>query len=159
MTADQLMDHIDIHALFCALCNAYDEKRLDQLDGFYAEDAVLNIYMSRTDRDAGKVAFQATGRRAIRDLVESFHSSLDQTHHSLSNFTVTFDGDRAEAAGHMRAYHRGGGQAEGHDEESLATFVSKVVREGGRWRIQSFDYTILIMLGSFDAFPDAHTGI
>ena len=152
---DVTSDYLAIHAVYCALLDHLDERRFDPIKSLWLPDAVLRMYLTRDDRDAGRPMAEMTDNGQIVEGYRNFFTHLDATHHGLSNFVTDVDGDRAKVSAHLRCYHRGTGQSEGLWQESLALMTGEAARtEEGIWRIASMEYTIAISLGSLSVFGD-----
>jgi 3-phenylpropionate/cinnamic acid dioxygenase small subunit len=151
---DALLLHNELHGFFCRYFDMNDDRRLHEMPDFYTADGQFNLFLSRADFAAGKAAIRARGSVELEAMVNGALVHLDQTHHTMGNFRIETKDGEVIARANLRAYHRGCGVALGKDEESLSAFTAYMVQKDGRWKIACFDYTLYIVLGTFDAFPD-----
>src|SRR5262249_9192018 len=94
------------------------------------------------------------GRDKIVTTIGAIIDSLSATHHLTSNYMLDLapDGASADASCYFRAYHAGAGERAHLFEESLGRFDLKTVRLGAEWKIRRMEETIMIMLGTPEAF-------
>jgi ketosteroid isomerase-like protein len=140
---ETLTDREAIAELFNRYADALDFKRWDLLEEVYTEDATGDF----------PPHFRLEGRAAIIDFVRTVLGTEEiATHHMWGNLSVSVDGDTAQAAVRMRAYHGGVGRREGLFEESLGTFSGRFRRTPSGWRCCQFEEQILVMLGGAEVF-------
>lgn len=144
-----LLDRDAINQLLCSYCDALDFRRWELLDNVFASDVISHFPTEDTE---GSDPFLVLHSRVDTvEFIRSAFTHLGPTHHQLGNFSVTIDGDAADVAVRVRAYHENKCDPSLF-EESLATFTGTVKRTATGWLIVEFTERILIMLGGADAF-------
>src|SRR5579883_3123757 len=137
--SDPYRDKLDIMELFNRYAAALDRRQWAELMTFYTPDA-------RAEQPVGSPAL--VGPQAIVGMISKALDYLGPTHHVLSNYIVTVDGDRAEASCYVRGYHAGSGKHADKFEETLGRLAAKLVRTGEGWRFAAFLEHIDLMLGT-----------
>jgi 3-phenylpropionate/cinnamic acid dioxygenase small subunit len=150
-TVDDRQAHIDLYNRYAEALDRRDWKALASLftpDAVFAARRLLGVGAGEAD------AFAIEGRDKLVDTISKIIDSLSATHHMMSNYVVDVaaDGRSAEASCYFRAYHAGAGPRAHLFEESLGRFDLKTVRAGAEWKIRRMDETIMIMLGTPEAF-------
>jgi hypothetical protein len=148
--ADVRRAHIEMMNRYA---HALDSCDWALLSGLFAEDAVFAA-RRLVDRTGEADAFSLTGREVIIATISTIIEGLSATHHMLGNYVVesAADGASAKASCYMKAYHAGAGERAHLFEESLGRFDFETIRQGDGWKIRRMDETIMIMLGTPDAF-------
>jgi len=144
-------EHIDILNRYAY---ALDTRDWPGLAALFTDDAIFAARRLLGSGSGEADAFSLTGRDKLVETIAAIISSLSATHHMMSNYIVDIEpsGAVATASCHFRAYHAGAGERAHLFEESLGRFDLKTVRVGSGWRIQRMDETIMIMLGTPEAF-------
>jgi hypothetical protein len=143
--------HVD---LLNRYAHALDSRNWPALAALFTTDAVfaakrlLGVGAGEAD------AFSLDGRDKIVETIARIIESLSATHHLMSNHVADIGSDTgsADASCYFRAYHAGKGARAHLFEESLGRFDLKTVRVGSEWKIQRMEETIMIMLGTVEAF-------
>lgn len=143
--------HID---LLNRYAHALDTRDWPALAALFTDDAIFAARRSLGFGAGEADAFSIEGREKLVQTIAAIISSLSATHHMLSNYVVDIDpgGSAATASCYLRAYHAGAGERAHLFEESLGRFDLKTVRLGSGWKIRRMDETIMIMLGTPEAF-------
>jgi hypothetical protein len=138
----RIEDRIEILDLFNKYADALDFKDWDALNELFTPEVKSDWFgQYQIDRRDQVIGF-------IRDLV----GRVGRTHHMITNFRVSFDGDSAEANVRVKAYHVGAGDKADLFEESLGTFNATAVRTGDGWRFSRFGEALFVMLGTQEVF-------
>jgi SnoaL-like domain len=143
--------HID---LLNRYAHAIDGRNWPAFAALFTEDAVFSA-KRLLGHGAGEAdAFSVDGRDKIVETISTIIETLSATHHLMSNHVVDLapDADSAEASCYFRAYHTGKGARAHLFEESLGRFDLKTVVVRPEWKIRRMDETIMIMLGTAEAF-------
>ena len=143
--------HID---LLNRYAHALDKRDWPAMTALFTADVVFGA-KRLLGHGAGEAdAFALEGRETVVGTISKIIDSLSATHHLISNHVVDLapDGNTAEASCYFRAYHAGGGDRAHLFEESLGRFDLKTVQVGADWKIRRMDETIMIMLGTVEAF-------
>lgn len=135
-------------------CLALDNCDWDLLANLFTDDAVFTVRRLQDRRKVTEDPISCLGREELVKLIVPVIESLAATHHMVSNFIVDLADDRrsARASCHFRAYHAGAGERAHLFEESLGLFSIETVAIDDGWRIKRMDETIMIVLGSPEAF-------
>jgi ketosteroid isomerase-like protein len=136
---DTTSDRLDIMELFSRYAAVLDERRWDEMTDLYTPDVVA-------EQPEGTPPLR--GPAAIVQMVSAAIDWLGPTHHSLSNFIIEVDGDRAK----VRGYHAGAREHADKFEETLGKFTATLVRTPDGWRFNSFIEHIVLMLGTTEIF-------
>lgn len=134
-----MSDREEIFALFDRYADALDHRDWELLEGLFTEDVTTDWFG----------AYQVSGRAEVVAYISDLIGRTLKTHHLLGNYTADVQGDTAEAAVRVRAYHVGEGEL---FEESLAGFEATAVRTPEGWRFKRFDERLYVMLGTQEVF-------
>ena len=140
---DTSRDRWDITEVFNRYAAAIDERRWDEMIKLYMPDATA-------EQPEGSALLK--GPEAIIAMISTAIDWLGPTHHSLSNYIVNVDGDRAEASCYVRGYHAGAREHADKFEETLGKLSATLVRTPDGWRISHFVERIMLMLGTTEIF-------
>jgi len=149
-TLAELRDaHIDLMNRYAL---AMDSRDWTGFASLFTPDAAFSAQQGPALGNAAIMALD--GRDALVGALSAIIESLSATHHMLSNYIVDAaeDGRSAKAACHFRAYHAGAGPRAHLFEESLGRFEIETVRGATGWQIRRMHETILVMLGTAEAF-------
>ncbi|MEV6925731.1 nuclear transport factor 2 family protein [Dactylosporangium sp. NPDC051485] len=138
----RIEDRVEILDLFHQYTDALDFKDWARLEGLFTPD-VKSLWFEQ---------YQVDGREQVIGFISDLVGKVGRTHHMVSNFRVSFDGDTAEASVRVKAYHVGIGDKAGLFEESLGTFDASVARTPEGWRFTRFDEVLFVMLGTQEVF-------
>jgi hypothetical protein len=149
---DARQAHID---LMNAYAHALDVCDWPLLTSLFTEDCSLRARVLVDRKPPAQDDTVLEGRDALIGGLQHIFAGLSATHHMLGNYVVqpAADGRTARASCYMRAYHQGAGERAHLFEESLGRFDFETVLEGGAWRIRRMEETIMVMLGTVEAFP------
>jgi hypothetical protein len=149
---DARQAHVD---LFNNYAHALDTCDWDLLAGLFTEDITFHARVLADRKPAGDDEVLGGSRDAVVSTLQAIFRGLSATHHMLGNHAVKLapDGRSARASCYMRAYHQGNGDRAHLFEESLGRFDADTVLDGGAWKIRRMDETVMVMLGTVDAFP------
>ena len=140
---DVCRDRLDIVELFNRYAASLDERTWDEMLTLYTPDAI-------GEHPKGHPPLK--GPKAIVGMISTALDWLGPTHHSLSNYIVAVDGDRAEASCYVRGYHAGAREHADKYEETLGKFTATLARTADGWRFTHFVEHITLMLGSTEIF-------
>jgi hypothetical protein len=150
---DPRQAHIDMMIRYAHALDTVDWALLETL---FTEDASLRarVLVDRKPPPPSE-EYVTEGREALIGGLKHIFAGLSATHHLLGNYVVepAADGTTAKASCYVRAYHQGNGPRAHLFEESLARFDFETVRDGGAWKIRRMQETLMVMLGTMDAFP------
>ena len=134
--------------------HALDTRDWPALAALFTDDAIFAAQRSLGFGAGEADTFYVEGRDKLVQTLATVISSLSATHHMLSNYVVDIDpgGAATTTSCYLRAYHAGAGERAHLFEESLGRFDLKTVRLGSGWKIRRMDETIMIMLGTPEAF-------
>jgi hypothetical protein len=138
----RIEDRVEILDLFNEYADALDFKDWGRLQHLFTPD-VKTLWFGQ---------YQVDGRDQVIRFISDLVGKVGRTHHMVSNFRVTFDGETAVASVRVKAYHVGVGEKEGLFEESLGTFEASVARTPEGWRFTRFDEGLFVMLGTQEVF-------
>ncbi len=146
--------HIDLFNRYAHALDGRDWRALAALftpDGSFGFARSLGFGGGEADRTS------VAGREAVVAMISGAIESLSATHHLITNHVVDLGADDASAAAscYFRAYHAGKGERAHLFEESLGRFDIRTVRIGADWKIGAMHETIMIMLGTVEAFGHA----
>jgi 3-phenylpropionate/cinnamic acid dioxygenase small subunit len=141
--------HIDV---FNRYAHALDGRDWQGLADLFTQDAVFSFARSLGFGAGETDKATIEGRDQLVAMIRGSIESLTATHHLLSNHVVDADGESAEASCYFRAYHAGKDERAHLFEESLGRFDIATVRVGSDWKIRRMHESIMIMLGTADAF-------
>jgi hypothetical protein len=149
---DARQAHIDLMNRYA---HALDVCDWDLLKGLFTEDCSLRARVLVDRKAPASDDTVMDGRDALIGGLKHIFAGLSATHHLLGNYVVTpgGDGTSAKASCYMRAYHQGAGERAHLFEESLGRFDFETVFQDGAWRIRRMEETIMVMLGTVEAFP------
>jgi hypothetical protein len=149
--ADVRLAHID---LLNRYADALDTRDWPALKELYTEDAVFSARRLLGVGGPEADAFAIEGRDKLVATIGAIIDTLSGTHHFLSNYVVDVEagGAAATVSCYLRAYHAGAGPRAHLFEESLGRFDLKTVRIGAAWKIREMQETVMIMLGTPEAF-------
>lgn len=117
-------DRAAIEDVLYAYADLVDRARLDELMELFTEDAVL-------DYGHGRVF---TGRETMRGLfADRLLATYRATSHHISNVRIEVDGDRAQAACHVYAWHERAD--DGATPQVWGRYLDDLVRTENGWRI------------------------
>jgi hypothetical protein len=143
---DAYHDKLDIIELFNRYAEALDQRAWDRLRGLYTPNATA-------EQPEGAPLLE--GPDAIVGMIGPAIDWLGPTHHSLSNYIVEVDGDRAQASCYVRGYHAGAREQADKAQETLGRLSARLVRTPQGWRFDHFLEQIMLSLGSPEVFkPD-----
>jgi hypothetical protein len=155
MTAtDVRQAHIDLMNRYAHALDVCDWALLESL---FTEDCSLRARVLVDRKAPARDDTVMEGREALIGGLKHIFAGLSATHHMLGNYVVepASDGASARASCYMRAYHQGAGERAHLFEESLGRFDFETVPAAGAWKIRRMEETIMVMLGTVDAFPPA----
>lgn len=141
---DQLQFLVDKHAIeqvYIRYCELIDSKNFDRLDEVFTTDTVGEY------RGYGNVT------RSLDQLLAAMHHNLGAgsycgaTHHNVSNFRISVDGDSAMARVNYYAVHRGLGPFEGELYSMWGQYDDVLVRTPSGWRVSHRKYSISLTEG------------
>src|SRR5438067_11117691 len=150
--ADPRQAHIDMMNRYA---HALDTGDWALLDSLFTEDGVFRAQVLVDRQPSGTDDVRMEGRDILIASLKHIFDGLAATHHLLGNYVVELaaDGASAKASCYMRAYHGGAGPRAHLFEESLGRFDFQTVRTGAGWKIRRMNETIMVMLGTAEAFP------
>ena len=119
---DQLQDERDIIAVGVRYAIAVDAKDWDSFRSCFTADASGDYSVHVPTYEA----LEANARRLIPVTV---------THHAVTNFQVTVDGDRATSRCHLVAFHYREGTPGGDTFTIRGVYSDRLVRTPDGWRI------------------------
>ena len=141
--------HID---LFNHYAHALDGRNWGALADLFTEDASFSFARSLGFGAGETDKALIEGRDQLVGMIRGSIESLSATHHLLSNHVVDVDGGTASASCYFRAYHAGKDERAHLFEESLGRFDIATVRLPSGWKIRRMHESIMIMLGTAEAF-------
>jgi hypothetical protein len=120
----------------------------------FTPDAVFSARQTLGFGGGEQGAFTVQTPEKIVEATAAPIESLAETHTIITNHVVDPAPDNASAAVscYFRAYHAGKGERAHLFEESLGRFEVETVLVGSSWKIRRLDETVMIMLGTVDAF-------
>lgn len=121
MTEPHLADRAAITDLLHAYCRALDEMDLGAIPALFTEDCVVSYGPRLESRGAARLA---------ADLARLWR--WRRTSHHLSNIVVRVEGDRAEAASYVLAWHEA---PDGRTATLFGQYRDRLVRTAQGWRI------------------------
>jgi hypothetical protein len=150
-TDDARQAHIDMMNRYA---HALDTCDWGLLDGLFSEDVAFRARVLVDRKPTSAEDVRMDGREAVVASLKGIFKNLSATHHLLGNYVVDVqpDGRTAKASCYMRAYHQGNGDRSHLFEESLGRFDFETVRDGAGWKIRRMEETIMVMLGTVEAF-------
>jgi hypothetical protein len=125
-----------------AYADALDFKDWARLEGLFTPDVKSDWFGQ----------YQVSGREQVIGFISDLVGKVGRTHHMITNFRVSFDGDTAETTVRVKAYHVGAGDKAALFEESLGTFDASTARTPEGWRFTRFAEELFVMLGTQEVF-------
>jgi SnoaL-like domain len=124
------------------------------LGALFTPDAVFTARQTHGFGGAEEGAFLVKTPEKIVEATAAPIESLSETHTIITNHVVDAapDDRSADMSCYFRAYHAGKGARAHLFEESLGRFEVKTVRVGSAWKICRLEETVMIMLGTIEAF-------
>jgi hypothetical protein len=119
-------DYLACYRLITVYALGVDTQRFDLFDEVFTDDCVVEF--GNTTKFSGLAPFK-------KDFA-AYHAMFDGTQHTMSNFTVDFHGDTAQAVtyAHWRLIRHGLGG--GEFWEGQGWYDDKIVRTPKGWRIK-----------------------
>lgn len=132
LTTEALLKQTAVKQSITKMVNAIDAKQWDTAKKYFATDVFV---------DYSSLSGQAGANMKSADLVDNWEQLLANvsTHHILSNFDITVNGEKAESYSHVYASH----EAEGIDYwDAYGRYYHKLAKQNGQWKIT--DMTLLM---------------
>jgi hypothetical protein len=143
--------NIDLMNRYALAVHKRDWAKFGEL---FTPDAVFSARRTLGFGGGEEGAFSVQTPEKIVEATAAPIESLSETHTIITNYVVDAAPDNASAdiSCYFRAYHAGKGERAHLFEESLGRFEVETVRVGSSWKIRRLDETVMIMLGTVDAF-------
>jgi ketosteroid isomerase-like protein len=120
-------DHADILELTHRYCWALDDRDWDALRRVFTDDADADLGVQCADVDA------------IVDQCRSFLSTLDASHHMVTNHLIDVDGDVATCRCYFQAQHVVVGLDGGESWMLGGRYIDRLRRTDDGWRVEHRD--------------------
>lgn len=122
-----LQEKIDVQDTITKMVNAIDTKKWQIAKEQFATDVFVDY--SSMNGQAGSIMKSA-------DLVDGWENLLStvNTHHMLTNFEITVDGDKAKSQSHVYASHTTDGVPYW---DIFGLYLHELEKQDGEWKITS----------------------
>lgn len=146
MTPDlqTLADERDIQRVYMRYCDLVDAKEFDWLGEVFTTDT-RGDYTQALGPDVVTEGLDAIIGAMHANL--GAHSHCGATHHNVTNFRITVEGDMAHARVHYIAAHAGAGPLAGKNYTMWGEYSDVLVRTQQGWRISERTYTLALAEG------------